>query len=79
MLQKRLKIGVIKPCHSFYQISKYFVKKNTLEKYRLIKIVIKFYYIAIQEVCLSLSVDAFGKEFAGNTILSLINFFSYYN
>ncbi len=41
MLQERLKMGVIEPCHGPYRNPWYLVKKTTPGKYRLVNVVVK--------------------------------------
>ncbi len=79
MLQEKLKMGVIEPCHGPYQNPWYFVKKSTPGKYRLVNIAVELNRVTIRDANLPLSVDEFYEEFGGCTISSLIDFFSSYD
>ena len=52
---------------------------NTLEKYRLVNVAVELNRVTIQDANLPPSADKFSEEFAGCTILSLIDFFSGYD
>lgn len=75
MLQERLKIGVIEPCHGSYQNPSYLVKKSTLGKYRLINIAVELNRVTVRDANLPSSADKFSEKFGGCAIFSLINFF----
>ncbi len=79
MLQETLKIGVIEPFHGLYRNPWYLVKKSTLEKYRLVNVVVELKQVTVRDGNLPLSADEFFKEFAGCAISSLIDFFSGYD
>ena len=79
MLQERLKMGVIKPCHGLYQNPWYLVKKNTPGKNRLINVVVELNWVTVKNANLLSSADTFFKEFAGCTISFLMDFFSDYD
>ncbi len=79
MLQERLKMGVIEPCHGPYQNPWYLVKKSTPRKYRLVNVAVELNRITIQDANLPPSTDKFSEEFGGCTIFSLIDFFSSYD
>lgn len=78
MLQKRLKIDVIKSCHSPYQNPWYLVNKTSFRKYCLVNFTVKFNQITIQDSNLPSSLDKFSEKFSSCTISSLIDFFSGY-
>lgn len=75
MLQKRLKMGVIKPYHSFYQNLYYLVKKSISGKYWLVNVVVELNQVIVRDTNLPFSANKFSKEFAGCAISSLIDFF----
>ncbi len=79
MLQERLNIGVIEPCHGSYRNPWYLVKKSTPGKYRLVNVVVELNLVTIQDANLPPSEDEFSEEFAGCTISSLIDFFPNYD
>ncbi len=72
-------MGVIEPCHCPYRNPWYLVKKNTQGKYRLVNVAVELNWVTIREANLPSSADQFSEEFAGCTILSLIDFFSSYD
>ncbi len=76
ILQERLKMGVIEPCHGPYQNPQYLVKKSTQGKYRLVNFAVELNRVTIRDANLPSSADEFSEEFAGCTISSLIDFFS---
>ena len=79
MLQERLKMGVIEPCHGPYRNPWYLVKKSTPGKYRLVNVAVELNRVTIRDANLPPSADEFSEEFAGCTISSLIDFFSGYD
>ncbi len=72
-------MGVIEPYHAPYQNPWYIVKKSTPGKYRLVNIAVELNRVTIREANLRPSADEFSEEFAGCTISSVIDFFSFYN
>lgn len=79
MLQERLKIGVIEPCHGPYRNPWYLVKKSTPGKYRLVNVVVELNQVTVRDANLPPSVDEFSEKFAGCAISTLIDFFSGYD
>ncbi len=79
MLQERLKMRVIEPCHGPYRNPWYLVKKSTLGKYRPVNVAVEPNRVTIQDANLPASADEFSEEFAGCIISSLIDFFSGYD
>ena len=79
MLQEKLKMGVIEPCHGPYRNPWYLVKKTTPGKYRLVNVVVELNRVTIKDANLPPSVDKFSEKFAGCAISSLIDFFSGYD
>lgn len=79
MLQEKLEIGIIKPCHGPYQNPWYLVKKSTPGKYWLVNVVVKLNQVTIKDANLPLSADEFLEKFAGCVISFLIDFFLGYD
>ena len=79
MLQKRLKMGVIEPCHGFYQNFWYLVMKSTPGKYPLVNLAVELNRVTVKDANLPLFADEFSEEFAGCAISFLIDFFSSYD
>lgn len=79
MLQKKLKMSVIKPGHGPHQNPLYLVKKSTLGKYRLVNVAVKLNSVTVRDANLYSSTNEFSEKFAGYAIFSLIDFFSGYN
>ena len=79
MLQERLKMGVIEPCHGPYRNPWYLVKKTTPGKYRLVNVAVELNRVTVRDANLPPSVDEFSEKFAGCAISSLIDFFSGYD
>ena len=79
MLQERLNMGVIKPCHGPYQNPWYLVKMSTPCEYRLINVTIELNRVTLRVANLPPSADEFSEEFAGCTISSFIDFLSSYD
>ena len=76
MLQEKLKMGFIEPCHGPYQNPWYLVKKSTQGEYRLVNVAVELNRVTIRDTNLPPSADEFSVEFAGCTISSPIDFFS---
>ncbi len=79
MLQEKLKIEVIEPCHSPYCNPWYLVKKSTPGKYQLVNVAVELNRVTVRDANLPSSADEFFEEFAICAISSLIDFFSGYN
>ncbi len=79
ILQERLKMGIIEPCHGPYQNPWYLVKKSTPGKYCLVNVAVELNRVLIRDANLSPSADEFSEDFAFCTILSLIDFFFCYD
>lgn len=79
MLQKRLKMGVIEPCHGPYWNFWYLVKKTTSRKFWLVNVAIELNQVTVWDANLPSSADEFSEEFASCAITSFIDFFSGYN
>lgn len=76
MLQERLKMEVIEPCHGPCRHLWYLVKKSTPGKYRLVNVAVELNRVTVRDANLPPSADEFSEEFAGCAISSLIDFFS---
>ncbi len=79
ILQERLKMGVIKPCHGLPRNPWYLIKKSAPGKYRLVNVAVELNRIIVRDANLPSSADEFSEEFAGCAISSLIDFFSGYD
>lgn len=79
MLQERLKMGIIKPCHGPYRNLWYLVKKSTPGKYRLSNVAVELNRVTVRDANLPPSADEFSEKFGCCAISSLIDFFSGYN
>lgn len=79
MLQERLKMEVIEPCHNLYHNPWYLVTESTLRKYQLVNIVVELNRVTVRDANLPPSTNEFSKEFTSCAISSLIDFFSGYD
>ncbi len=65
MLQQRLKMGVIEPCHGPYRNLWYLVKKSTPGKYWFVNIIVELHRVTVRDANLPPSADEFSEEFVG--------------
>ena len=79
ILQGRLRIGVIEPCHGPYQNPWDLFKKRTPGKYWLVNVAVELNRFTVRDANLPPSADEFPEELAGFAISSLIDFFSGYD
>jgi hypothetical protein len=78
MLNDQVDKGVLEPCHGPYRNPWFLVKKKD-GKYRLVNHAVEFNKVTIRDANLPPAVNFFSEEFAGYTVISLINFFFGYD
>lgn len=74
MLQEKLTMGIIEPCHYPHQNLLYLIKKSTLQKNRLVNIVVELKQVTVSSTNLQLFANEFFPEFVSFTLSSLIDF-----
>jgi hypothetical protein len=78
MLNNRVNKRMLESCHGPYRNPWFLVTKKN-GKYRLVNHAVKFNKITIRDANLFPAVNSFSEEFAGYTVVSLIDFFSGYD
>lgn len=70
MLQERLKINVIEPCHGPYRNLWQLIQKSTPDKYRLVNVAVELNRVTVKDANLLHSADEFSEKFTGCAISS---------
>ena len=79
MLRKRIRNGLLEPCHGPYRNPWFLVGKKEKGEYRLVNAAMKLNGVTIRDANLPPSVEEFAEEFAGMSMASLVDLFSGYD